>query len=320
MKLPAIPAALAGFVVLGTIAAEAGPDDITLLGVGGGSVVYAAGPGNVSSSFTAWYGLRGYSVAYASGTNKALNIRRNSDNHTCDLFVATTGFLGATTGCSTSGDNGVSADTFCVATTCFATELYDQSGNACHVTQATAANQPQFLQSGGPFSGITNNSLSFNGTSHNLSGSCTQAALPTTTYAWANPSSSSATLVMLSTSTANNGIRFSDASGFLNITYGAVGDFAFSSLAMSTSTWYLAATQAVIVGNNPVGILQQAGGSQTTQTHASIPGSYNSPSPNTFEFGHSTFASQFWSGSIEELGIASVLLSAANMTSIYNQH
>ena len=37
------------------------------------------------------------------------------------------------------------ATAFCAATTCFITTWYDQSGNARHLTQATAANQPQFI-------------------------------------------------------------------------------------------------------------------------------------------------------------------------------
>jgi hypothetical protein len=90
------------------------------------------GPGDVIGGATAWCGLRGYSAAYAApGTGKAINIRRASDNATQDIVILSTGALDI-----------ASATTFCNATTCFVTEIYDQVGTL-HVTQATAASQPQ---------------------------------------------------------------------------------------------------------------------------------------------------------------------------------
>lgn len=57
-----------------------------------GSPPTYTGPGDVVSGATAWYGLRGYSAAYAAtGTGKSLNVRRASDNATQDIVILTTG-------------------------------------------------------------------------------------------------------------------------------------------------------------------------------------------------------------------------------------
>lgn len=113
-----------------------------LTGTGGSGVTAAApppgyaGPGDIVSGATAWYGLRCYSAAQASLV-KAITIRRASDNATQDI--------GLTSNCDL---DTATATTFCTATTCFATEVYDQTGNGNHVLQATAANQPQLLLTG----------------------------------------------------------------------------------------------------------------------------------------------------------------------------
>lgn len=114
-----------------------------------------SGPGNVVSGAFYWVGLRAYTSAIAAaGTQKIVNVRRTSDSHTCDVLVASNGGLANTANCSTGGDNGQTAPSFCTSTTCFAVTLYDQSGNGLDFTQATTANQPQIL-----FTGCTSGSL-----------------------------------------------------------------------------------------------------------------------------------------------------------------
>ena len=51
------------------------------------------GPGDIVSGAIAWYGLRAYNLAYTTGTNKAINIRRASDNTTTDIVILTSGAL-----------------------------------------------------------------------------------------------------------------------------------------------------------------------------------------------------------------------------------
>lgn len=77
------------------------------------------GPGDVIASAIVWYGVRGYSAAYAAtGTGKSINVRRASDNATQDIVILTTGdldvasydtFVGtdATASCTLAGTSAV---------------------------------------------------------------------------------------------------------------------------------------------------------------------------------------------------------------------
>lgn len=89
------------------------------------------GPGDVTPSATAWWGLRGYSVANAIAGSKAINIIRASDSATTDIVILPTGKLDVAT-----------ATAFCASTTCKVTKAYDQTGNGLDMAQATGANQP----------------------------------------------------------------------------------------------------------------------------------------------------------------------------------
>jgi hypothetical protein len=93
------------------------------------------GPGNVVSGAVAWWGLRAYSGAMA-GT-KAINLRRDSDQGTSDFNTLANGNLDI-----------ASITTFKGAANLFVTKVYDQSGNAIDMVQATAANQPIFTLNG----------------------------------------------------------------------------------------------------------------------------------------------------------------------------
>lgn len=163
-----------------------------------------SGPGDIVASAAAWYGLRAYNAAYATpGTNKSVNLRRASDNATCDFVISATGALGGTAGACAQGGGlslagfattdatgtgaitgttltftgGHVGDTVTGGTTAnptyivsgasptwtvntsqtvasatltltyglYVAEVYDQSGNTHHATQATSASQPQLL-------------------------------------------------------------------------------------------------------------------------------------------------------------------------------
>jgi hypothetical protein len=121
--------ALIALVWLWAVPALAKPNLLPLMGVGGktGTVTYT-GPGDIVS-FTAWYGLRAYSQAIVTaGTQALVNLQRTSDSHTCDIIVSASGGLGNTANCSTGGDNGTAAATWCNATTCNVLIAYDQTG------------------------------------------------------------------------------------------------------------------------------------------------------------------------------------------------
>ncbi len=90
-----------------TIPANAG----TMLLLKAGSIGWS-GPGDILAGATVWYGLRAYNIAYATGSNPAIRIRRSADNHQCDILITIAGTFGNTSNCSTGGDNGQSAIAF----------------------------------------------------------------------------------------------------------------------------------------------------------------------------------------------------------------
>lgn len=66
---------------------------LPLLGAGGTPSSGFTGPGDIKATGTTpWYGLRGYTAAYAApGTGKSVNIRRASDNATQDIVILANG-------------------------------------------------------------------------------------------------------------------------------------------------------------------------------------------------------------------------------------
>jgi hypothetical protein len=123
------------------------------------------GPGDVVSGATAWYGLRAYNAAYASpGTNKSVNLRRASDNASCDFVIATTGGLGGTASACSQG-SGLSLAAFAttdatasctIATTtatCTGASSTPHIGSTISTTGATAVTQPCYVTAVGTFTG-----------------------------------------------------------------------------------------------------------------------------------------------------------------------
>lgn len=86
--------------------------------VGGGSDFLRArgtftaaytGPGNLVSGATAWYGLRAYNAAYATGSNNAVDLRRSSDNATTTLVILSSGALDVASAATFAGTNATGA-------------------------------------------------------------------------------------------------------------------------------------------------------------------------------------------------------------------
>jgi hypothetical protein len=94
---------------------------------------FSSGLLDTYSGAAAAYSLRRLSISY---TGSAIEVRRASDNATQDI-----GFSGEDLDLAT-------LQSFCSGTNGFVTKWYDQSGNARNATQATAANQPQIVNSG----------------------------------------------------------------------------------------------------------------------------------------------------------------------------
>lgn len=97
------------------------------------------GPGDIVSGASAWWGLRAYNAAYATGSNPAADI--------CDVA---TGATCTTINILSNGNFDVAtaqASSSC-ATSCNVSKLYDQTkgnacgGSSCDLVQATNANRP----------------------------------------------------------------------------------------------------------------------------------------------------------------------------------
>lgn len=77
------------------LAVPAWAGQMTLLGAGlpgaAGPPPGYNGPGDVVSGSNAWYGLRAYNAAYATGSNNAAQLRRASDNTTSNIVILSSG-------------------------------------------------------------------------------------------------------------------------------------------------------------------------------------------------------------------------------------
>ena len=103
--------------------------------LGGGTSGGVALPLDAFTTPAVAYSFRKLRSEYAG---PGVKLRRTTGGTQDINFLGCTGF----TGCPL---DGVSAAAFCAATTCFIDTWYDQSGNARHATQATAANQPAYI-------------------------------------------------------------------------------------------------------------------------------------------------------------------------------
>lgn len=163
------------------------------------------GPGDLGISFTYWGGFRAYSAATV-GT-KAVQLKRASDNATQDINTLADGSFDA-----------ASAATFCNATTCVVSKLYDKVG----ANDMSGAIAPDYIANGGPSSlpvmTMTSNSKQLSGT----------AALSTITasslYTVTNRVTGTGVIHMLDLPAAGSNVRLSKVSGAAQVSLiGATG-------------------------------------------------------------------------------------------------
>jgi len=111
------------------------------------------GPGDITS-FTAWYSCtRGYSAAVAAtGTQKACDLRRASDNATCTVLVGTNGKVDYTAGTPCGGQT---VTAWIGASSAFVSKAYDQtnrnacmSTTTCDMVQTSSGSQPSLVLTG----------------------------------------------------------------------------------------------------------------------------------------------------------------------------
>lgn len=130
-------------------------------GAGGPSKAAYTGPGDVVSSAIVWYGLRAYNASYAAAKGKAFNLRRASDNATCDFDVATSGTLGVSdSGCGTGVGLSLAAfatqDATCTGTIASTTLTCASASSTPHAgSTLTGAGltQPSYITTCGAFIG-----------------------------------------------------------------------------------------------------------------------------------------------------------------------
>lgn len=119
-------------------------------GVFGGAATYQ-GPGDIVSGATAWFGLRAYNAAYATGLNKAVNVRRASDNTTQDINVTATGALNIASANTFAGTDATCTGTISSTTlTCASASSTPHAGSTLTGAGIT---QPSFIVSCGTFTG-----------------------------------------------------------------------------------------------------------------------------------------------------------------------
>lgn len=109
--------------------------------VQGGSAY--SGPIDATTTAESCNSLRACSEAVALAGTAIVNLRRSTDNETCDFGTNRNGFLGLSKNCSGS-DNGETATTFENGGSLFETDRYDQTGNGYNMANSTAATQAAF--------------------------------------------------------------------------------------------------------------------------------------------------------------------------------
>jgi hypothetical protein len=135
-KLLTLWIVLAATVALCLIASGASSAfaQMPMTGAGRGAPAVAAsytGPGDITSGATFWYGLRGYSAAYSTGTNPAVDLVDQAGANPLTVNILSNGNLDVA-----SIATWVTAHT---VPTIKITKLYDQSGNGNQLPKAVLA-------------------------------------------------------------------------------------------------------------------------------------------------------------------------------------
>lgn len=291
---------LALWLALAPASAWAG--SVSLLGVGKPPTAAAAytGPGDIVSGAAYWYGLRGYSAAYASpGTNCAVDIEDQSGANplTC-IHILSNGNLDVATIITWVAAHSV--------TTIKISQLYDQTGNGIHLVQATLANMPVLVLSGLGSLPL----ISFTGSSTQVLQSSFNAA-PTE----AQPFTMSAVFKNTNSSYAGGWFAASSGSGsmFLGNNGANTVDLQCGSDTATTATDN-AFHSVQAVGNGASSTVKIDSGSLNTVSAGT------SSAGQTIILGGDQFSNRM-TGNILEAGLWPSAISSANQTSLSsNQH
>ena len=232
------------------------------------------GAGDVVSGAYAWYGLRGYTAAYSTGSNPALDLVDQAGANPLTANILSNGRLDVASISAWVTANSV--------TTIKITRIYDQTGNTRHVDQATLGNMPVLNLTG--FGSLP--SMDFTAaSSHFLESSATVTQAQPFSFATVQlRGSASGNIVINST-----GVRMRTVSGGIEIHAGANAQ----ALTAANGSWH--AVQSVF--NNTSSAICVDGTETTGLTVGTA-----TPSSSTIAIGKTATVASF-DGSMAEVGL-----------------
>jgi hypothetical protein len=131
---------------------------------GGGASAYS-GPGDQVASANAWYGLRGYSAAYSTGSNAALTVRCASGASSGSTFVInilSSGALDIATASSDCGTDGVVTGTIATTVLSISAKTSGQVTIGDQITGTGISNPTYVISAGTCTSGAVTPPCTFN--------------------------------------------------------------------------------------------------------------------------------------------------------------
>jgi hypothetical protein len=105
----------------------------------------------VVSGATAWYGLRAYNAAYATGSNNAINVRRASDNTTSNIVILSNGNLDIATANTFAGVDATASATTTGSSTTIALTSASSTPHVGSTITGVGITQPCYIVSVGTF-------------------------------------------------------------------------------------------------------------------------------------------------------------------------
>jgi hypothetical protein len=263
-----------------------------------------AGPGDIVSGAYAWYGLRGYTAAYSTGSNPAADLVDQAGANPITINILSDGTLDVASIATWVTANSVS--------TIKVTRLYDQTGGGKHVSQATLATMPVLVL--GPVTGLATNRPAMVFANAQFLGRTTAfgiSAQPLTMSCVAIRTSGTTDVGMMAGANGNDAEMILQAATVASIFAGG----SVVSTSQTNNAWH----SFHGVFNTTSSVMNVDGSSGSTGTTGS--GVINNASG--IWLGRDSFASSgsWWVGNINEAGIWTSGLPSGNMSSLsVNQH
>jgi hypothetical protein len=257
------------------------------------------GPGDVVSGASVWYGLRGYTAAYSTGSNPAVDLVDQAGANTTTINILSDGTLDVASIATWVSANSV--------TTIKVTKLYDQVGTK-HASQATLATMPELVL--GPVTGLTSTrpAMVFANAQALVTATAPNVAQPLTFSSVSIRTSGTIDVGMMAGDTGNDAEMIYRGSN-------VAGVFAGGSVATQSQTdnsWH----SFHGVFNGASSLLNVDGSSGSTASA----GTNGLPDAHQLRIGRDSFqpSGSWLTGRINEAGVWPSALSGTNMTDLYN--